>query len=169
MNFLLIRLLKIVVKNIVRFYPLGCCPTKLVFLANEKNRGQKNCDRRENLKKTKETSGYGYLFLRVITKTSSRGRWGTQVLKFQAFLGVALIFPYVALSSNRSSHQRCSVEKGVLKNFANWLRPVTLLKRDSEIFKNTFFDTITSVVASLLIFYILYFVLTLNSGATGES
>lgn len=74
MNFLLIRLLKIVVKNIVRFYPLECCPTKLVFLANEKNRGQKNCDRRENLKKTNETSGYGYLFLRVITKTSSRGR-----------------------------------------------------------------------------------------------
>ena len=149
--------------------PFGVLGYKISFSGKWEESWTKKLRSTWEFKKTNETSGYRCLFLRAVTKTSSRGRWGTQVLKFHAFLGVALMFPYVALSSKRSSHQRCSVEKGVLKNFANWLRPVTLLKRDSEIFKNTFFNRITSVADSLLIFYILYLVLTLNSGATGES
>lgn len=68
MNFLLIRLLKIVVKNIVQCYPLGCWPTKLVFLANEKNHGQKNCDRRENLKKQMKLVDIVVFFFALLPK-----------------------------------------------------------------------------------------------------
>ena len=62
------------------------------------------------------------------------------------------------LGNTRSSHRRCSVRKGVLRNFAKCLRPATLFKKEilvqgfscefCKTFKSTFFTEHLRATAS---------------------